>query len=434
MYKLMIVDDEYMILEGMKRLFDYSALGIELVYTTDSSREALNYALTHDLDMILTDISMPDLTGLELIATIKERSPDVAFIIMSGFQEFDYARQAVSLGVKDYLVKPINKQELRQLLETIVAQRMHKSQQAQAFLRGDKVTIQDLKEQLRVSQVYVVVSREDIPTALVSVLRHVDQDALFFSLCEEPQQACIYQEELLVTSTMYAIKESVKASLFYEKAASADEQVMPVYQDLYPLIKTGDIQGILDQLPLLKQEFNDKCPPVHLTRQFFIQLMVDSYQQFNRISNEDIAPLYTNAKQCQTLEQLVEEVIQRLLGLITQHKYNSHVGQVLDIIRQEYQKELTLKLVSERLFLNAVYLGQIIKKETGSTFSELLNQERIRIAQSLLLSTNDNIEDICFQVGYTNIGYFYKIFKRLCQESPKSYREQIRSRKETSLS
>lgn len=163
MYKLMIVDDEYMILEGMKRLVDYTALGIELVHTADSSLEALNYASEHQVDIVLTDISMPELTGLELIASLKEQSSEMDFIIMSGFQEFDYARQAVSLGVKDYLVKPINKNDLRNLLEQIVAQRTKKSQQAQAFLRGDDVSIQELKENLQVSSLYIVASRDPLP-------------------------------------------------------------------------------------------------------------------------------------------------------------------------------------------------------------------------------------------------------------------------------
>lgn len=104
---------------------------------------------------------------------------------------------------------------------------------------------------------------------------------------------------------------------------------------------------------------------------------------------------------------------------------SSHIVEILNIINREYQKELTLKDVSERLYLNNVYLGQIIKRETGASFAELLNRKRIKNAQQLLITTDTSIEEICFQVGYTNIGYFYKIFKRFCGESPKSYRQQL---------
>ena len=73
------------------------------------------------------------------------------------------------------------------------------------------------------------------------------------------------------------------------------------------------------------------------------------------------------------------------------------------MIGRDYQKELSLKDISKDLFINPVYLGQLIKRETNSTFAELLNKQRIKAAQQLLLSTSDSIEDICYAVGYSNV-------------------------------
>ena len=67
----------------------------------------------------------------------------------------------------------------------------------------------------------------------------------------------------------------------------------------------------------------------------------------------------------------------------------------------------------------------MIKRETNATFAELLNKQRIKAAQQLLLSTNDSIEDISYKVGYSNVGYFYKVFRKLCGKSPKTYRLQV---------
>ena len=80
-------------------------------------------------------------------------------------------------------------------------------------------------------------------------------------------------------------------------------------------------------------------------------------------------------------------------------------------------------------FMNIQDAVQLIKRETNSTFAELLNKQRIKAAQQLLLSTSDSIEDICYAVGYSNVGYFYKVFRKLCGKSPKAYRKQV----ETSL-
>ena len=66
-----------------------------------------------------------------------------------------------------------------------------------------------------------------------------------------------------------------------------------------------------------------------------------------------------------------------------------------------------------------------VYKRQNSTFAELLNKQRIKAAQQLLLSTNDSIEDVCYAVGYSNVGYFYKVFRKLCGKSPKAYRQQV---------
>ena len=107
--KMLVVDDEYMILEGMRHLLPYHEYQVEIVHTAENAEEALDYFNHHPVDIVLTDVSMPDMTGLEMIQQMKEISPETHFIIMSGFQEFEYARKALLLGAIDYLVKPINK-------------------------------------------------------------------------------------------------------------------------------------------------------------------------------------------------------------------------------------------------------------------------------------------------------------------------------------
>lgn len=424
MYKLMIVDDEYMILEGMKRLIDYQSMGLELIYTCDNSIDALAYALENPIDIVITDISMPEMTGLELIEGIKKVSKETDFLIMSGFQEFNYARKAISLGAVDYLVKPINKYDLSKSLEKIVTQKTAKSKNAKAFLRGEEISILSLKESLEEENIYFVASKSTPSNYLVTIERVIGQHKISFSLSNTPIEDNIYQEKLEESSKMYDIREKVQTSLFWNSSVSGKSANLPTYKSLYLLVQSGDIKSLLLKLSDVKKEFELNCPNEYITKQFFVQLMNDVYQQLNK--NDDLDSLFSIVKECETFDELFLEIENRLKRLIDIHKYNIHVKQVLEILYSEYYKELNLKEVSQRLFLNSVYLGQLIKKETGYTFSELLNRERIKVAQSLLLSTDENIEEICFKVGYTNIGYFYKIFKRLCHESPKSYREQIR--------
>ena len=112
MYKILIVDDEKMIRMGIKNSMPWEAIGIGEVYTAASAREALELAKTHRPEIIITDISMTEMTGLELIEEIRKENEVCRIIVLTGYDRFDYARQALKLRTQDFLLKPIDEQEL----------------------------------------------------------------------------------------------------------------------------------------------------------------------------------------------------------------------------------------------------------------------------------------------------------------------------------
>jgi Response regulator containing CheY-like receiver domain and AraC-type DNA-binding domain len=120
LFRLLIVDDEPFIAEGISRIVDWAEYGIEICLATSSSLEALDYILKNHVDILLTDIKMPDLNGIDLIRTIKQREIDVCIIVLSGYNEFEYVRTAALMGIENYLLKPVNIAELdKTLLNTI---------------------------------------------------------------------------------------------------------------------------------------------------------------------------------------------------------------------------------------------------------------------------------------------------------------------------
>jgi two-component system response regulator YesN len=117
MYKLMIVDDEPIILNGLRHLIEKHAWFSEIVGASDGI-DALEKMETFKPDLLITDIHMPEMDGLELIRQAKQRKVD-RFIVLSGYDVFDYVREALRMNVVDYLLKPINKSELHDALERI---------------------------------------------------------------------------------------------------------------------------------------------------------------------------------------------------------------------------------------------------------------------------------------------------------------------------
>lgn len=112
MKKILIIDDEYIILQGLKHLLDWHQHGYELVMETQSPQEALDYINNHHVDIVLSDIVMPDMSGLELLQRIKHYQPHIHVIIISSHSDFEYTRQALRYGASDYILKVNLKPEI----------------------------------------------------------------------------------------------------------------------------------------------------------------------------------------------------------------------------------------------------------------------------------------------------------------------------------
>ena len=120
MKKVMLVENEELILQGIRNILNWESLGLTVVHMAHDGVEALEMWEKEPVHIVVTDISMPEMDGLTLLRKIREKEEQVRFIILTGYDEFDYAREAIRLEVENYILKPINEEELeRQLRETV---------------------------------------------------------------------------------------------------------------------------------------------------------------------------------------------------------------------------------------------------------------------------------------------------------------------------
>lgn len=112
MYKILIVDDEQFIREGLKKIIDWDEHGIEIVGEASNGKEALEAINELKPELLLTDIQMPVMNGLNLIKAVRENCLKTKIIIISGYDDFQYVKEALKYGVENYIIKPINKEEL----------------------------------------------------------------------------------------------------------------------------------------------------------------------------------------------------------------------------------------------------------------------------------------------------------------------------------
>ncbi len=123
MLRLMIVDDEQIIREALSEMVDYQSIGYELVATAKNGMEALDTIRDEYPDVVVTDIRMPFINGLELIDRSRKSDSNITFVLLSGYGEFEYAKEAMKYGVRHYLLKPTDK---RELIETLIAIRQER--------------------------------------------------------------------------------------------------------------------------------------------------------------------------------------------------------------------------------------------------------------------------------------------------------------------
>ncbi|MCR5733043.1 MAG: response regulator [Lachnospiraceae bacterium] len=120
MYKVVIVDDEPAIVTGLSKMIDWKSFRCEVAGTADSGQEGIRVIDETKPDILFTDIQMPGIDGLTMIAALKSEHKDMEISILTGYRDFEYARQAITLGVHRFLLKPSKMEELSEAIESMV--------------------------------------------------------------------------------------------------------------------------------------------------------------------------------------------------------------------------------------------------------------------------------------------------------------------------
>ena len=195
MYKLLLADDESIIREGIAAMVNWEALDVTLCASCADAFAALD-SMTDDMpDLLLTDVRMPGMTGLELIERARLMNPMLESMVLSGFEEFEYARQAMKYGVREYLVKPCTKEEIEDAIRRACLE-VDKRRERALQLRGER---EDQVHRLMVALNEIVsgpLPVEGIERRLLEMEKTVQdisvlRDALFAALTGgvEPAQA-----------------------------------------------------------------------------------------------------------------------------------------------------------------------------------------------------------------------------------------------------
>ncbi|WP_078434825.1 response regulator transcription factor [Metabacillus halosaccharovorans] len=357
MTTLLVVDDETWTRETVKALIDIDSLGITKLVEATNGEEAINKIISEKPDFIMTDMKMPGIDGIGLLEIIEKKFDDIPTIVLSGYQDFMYTRQAIKTGVIEYLPKPVDETELNEALKKalIEKKKIEQQQPGYQFYMPKQPEVLELIETFRQTAAF---SLKELNANQLSTSIHQFLEKLHDEIKNDPSLT-VYLHQVFLVSLEEALKEH-KVSL---------EDIGLHWND----IKYCDNQSLDNEL-MRQMSIGEKI----------ISRVDEIRKQKTKINLEEI-------------KQYLDE-------------YSS-------------SQHISLEVIARKFYVSKEYLTTSFKKKYGCNVTEYIIASRMEKAKELVITTTLQYKTIAEMVGYEDVSYFYRVFKKFYGCSPGTIRK-----------
>lgn len=372
MIKIFLVEDEVVLRRYIRDGINWNENGFELVGEAGDGEYAYPFILKTKPDILLTDIRMPFMDGLQLSHLVRKELPHTKIILLSGYDEFNYAKEGIKLGISDYLLKPITADKLIEALKKVAD------------------TIYDEKERNRLLERYFISDEKYTEFLDHTDYCGVDRQLVSGFLKLGSKDEC----KIFIDEYFGAMGEHNYRSLLLRQYITMDIFFV-IREFLRSLnVKTEEAPDIVKDLKQIPQAINT----LESTKRYLYNLFKAALSLRDSISSDRYSGLIESAK-----------------------KY----------IEEHYaDNNISLSSIAAHTGVSSNYFSSIFKQETGQTFVEYLMKTRIDKACELLKCTSLRTSEIGEKVGYNDPHYFSATFKKVMGESPKSYKNSYRPLRE----
>lgn len=393
MKKVMLVDDEILIRENIRDCIPWAQEGFAYCGDAPDGEVALPLIDQHVPDILITDIKMPFMNGLELSRIVRDKYPEMKIIILSGHDEFEYAREALRLGVEDYCLKPVSAADIVKLLHDVSGKIDRQ--------RQERERLEKLANRLA--------AQRDVPGMAAGGVDRAGSGA---------------------------DGAGHVAGTASTAAALAPSQVHLDRQRFISFLKVG----VQDEA---EAYIRDYLSPLHgidwsaasYGRYVLNDLTVECWQAARELlrSPELLEEEKQRYSQDAAAVRSSEDAVRYLLLVAEQFwtwraqasgRYNDQLRDVKAFIDAHIgDDKLSLQDAAAHVRMSPSHLSKVFAQETGETFIEYVMQMRIRKAMELLLSTNDKTYEVAFKVGYNDAHYFSNVFRKATGMTPRDFRK-----------
>jgi two-component system response regulator YesN len=376
MYTVMVVDDEPIVRKGLISFIDWSLLDCVIIHEASNGIEALDKIIERCPDIIITDIKMPGMNGLELSEKIYKDFPQTKLIFLTGYSDFSYAQSAIRFGIVDYIVKA-------SAIENI----------SSAVEKAKKI-----------------ISKERASNLKLKIFEKETSDALFYRYYDDSK---------------------INNIVFNNNTSRFD--LSQYINKIIDNITLNDIEALMLLVDNLAEEQNKIRASSHKVKISYIKLstaleeLLHNYNLSFSSVFPDSADVYSEILTKNSLLELVsfiKEILAASCRCLCSNKAQNNyiVKKAKEYIVQNYNKKISLKDVAAHLHINSSYLSRLYSKDTGETIIETINKLKIEKAKVLLKESNMKTNEISLAVGIEDAAYFSHLFKKHSSLSPMEYR------------
>ncbi len=378
MFKVFIVDDEPSVIEGLKIMVPWGKLEFELCGEASNGLEALKNIEVLRPHLVITDIRMPGLNGLELINEVKKMEIDTEFVILSGYADFSYAQEAMRMKVLNYLLKPLEQEEILTVLSSVKRKFDTKFFKEYGFSPAD---IDKLKTDRSTPE------KDIIDTTNTTLKAETDS---VLKLMEDN-----FDDELITAIKLMNGEDSLKLlnkmfTTFKERSVSLSNASILINSCIYSILQIAHERNI----------------------------NIDTILPSGIIDQPDF----------KSLKNYITNIISQIINLMLEERRKnsrSYLYEVKDYIDKNYEKDITVAFLADMVFLEAGYLGDAFNKQFGLSISEYQHRLRIEKAIELIETTDMKLSDISAKAGYNNYNNFFTHFIRITSKKPTEYQRRL---------
>ena len=478
-YRVCIADDELYVRKSITQRIEKSKLPLLVVGTAENGEKGWELFNKEKPDIFLVDIKMPMQDGLGMIEKIKKeyRNVKTKFIVISGYDDFEYMQKAIQVGVVDYIRKPFESEQFIRVLEKICSQLEEEEiEESKKMTKGRMIFWRDFYKVMKhkeVSGTFLLLYQKDmLSQANVWKLEKIYPDSDWKYICfhSTNQILLLYSDRpgtpVFASHKSDALMDIARYAVLYSGRESLDQILQCLEQNLdrrfYPgtpfLIKADTIPEKhktvwdLHELEAALKNTRENQYQV-LIRKIVGELEADNenfiyYTEFFHVFNAVIASIYTSyglnlpddisrsfspmaLADFNRSEDLLKSVNASAEALVTKVRELTGRSEIVDnvirYIKNHYKEDINLNVLANEFFLSPAYLSRKFSRTTGVSIMSYLEDYRINVATDLLKGSERSISEIADQVGYYDANYFTKIFKKVKGITPKEFRKMSKS-------